>query len=160
MASVSSPPPLSFLPLNRISPLDLERLENLFLPTSLPFHRYSPLPREASSVNVDNRAVYSRFFPRLLFFSLNRKFEIRGGGRKTRVRIGRRISNETREFSLHHSTALSPRFEMTNLAWRVPRVREGGCCSLREDGERGRASWRQEHNDGRGFLSSSWCVST
>lgn len=74
-------------------------------------------------MNVDNRAVYSRFFPRLLFFSLNRKFEIRGGGRKTRVRIGRRISNETREFSLHHSTALSPRFEMTNLAWRVPRVR-------------------------------------
>ena len=25
---------------------------------------------------------------------------------------------------------------MANLAWRVPRVREGGCCS-REDGERG-----------------------
>lgn len=45
MASVSPPPPLSFLPLNRISPLDLERLENLFLPTSLPFSSILPTPK-------------------------------------------------------------------------------------------------------------------
>ena len=96
-------------------------------------------------MNVDNRAVYNRprFFPRL-FFSLNRKSEIRG--RKTKVGIGN-FEGEESSLSLSLSLSLclslsiispssSPRFEMANLAWRVPRVREGGCCS-REDGERG-----------------------